>query len=205
MPRIQSDSLRPQSVTKERTRRQNPLLNHTFSSIAPRPLNPISNHFDEQGNAHMVDVSQKKTTVRVATASASVMMDPESAEKIRSSQVKKGDVLGIARIAAIQAVKSTPQLIPLCHAIPIEAVSVDFFWENQADAELSELRCEVEVRTSAKTGVEMEAMTAVTVACLTIYDMIKSFDRSSEIRRARLLRKSGGKSGDFEADSGSSG
>lgn len=153
----------------------------------------------------MVDVSQKKTTVRIATASASVMMDPESAEKIRSSQVKKGDVLGIARIAAIQAVKSTPQLIPLCHAIPIEAVSVDFCWENQADAELSELRCEVEVRTSAKTGVEMEAMTAATVACLTTYDMIKSFDRSSEIRRARLLRKSGGKSGDFAADSGSSG
>ena len=153
----------------------------------------------------MVDVSQKETNVRVATASASVIMDPRSAERIMTSQVHKGDVIGIARIAAIQAVKSTPQLIPLCHAIPIEAVSVDFCWEKEADADLSELRCEVEVRTSAKTGVEMEAMTAVTVACLTIYDMIKSIDRSSEIRRARLLRKSGGKSGDFEANSGSNG
>jgi len=171
----------------------------------------------------MVDVSDKATTVRSATATASVLMAFETAKTIQNAKLSKGDVLGISRIAAIHAVKSTSQLIPLCHAIPIEAVAVSFQWPKiltcgernpEADnsgnlAELSgendefvprvELRCEVEVRTTAKTGVEMEAMTGASVAGLTIYDMIKSIDRGAEVSRVRLLQKSGGKSGDFVA------
>lgn len=177
----------------------------------------------------MVDVSDKATTARAATASASVLMAPETAQTIRDAKLSKGDVLGISRIAAIQAVKSTSLLIPLCHAIPIEAVAVSFHWSScktssEKDAEASErisietplsdcklshadshtphrveLRCEVQVRTTAKTGVEMEAMTGASVAGLTIYDMIKSIDRGAEITHVRLVKKSGGKSGDFLA------
>jgi len=177
----------------------------------------------------MVDVSDKATTARAATASASVLMAPETAQTIRDAKLSKGDVLGISRIAAIQAVKSTSLLIPLCHAIPIEAVAVSFHWlssntSSETDAEASErisvesppsdckpshpdrhtphrveLRCEVQVRTTAKTGVEMEAMTGASVAGLTIYDMIKSIDRGAEITHVRLVKKSGGKSGDFFA------
>ena len=182
----------------------------------------------------MVDVSDKATTARAATAAASVLMAPETAQTIRDAKLSKGDVLGISRIAAIQAVKSTSLLIPLCHAIPIEAVAVSFHWSSSntngepdaeaPDAEDSEpigvetppneckpshpdghtrhrveLRCEVQVRTTAKTGVEMEAMTGASVAGLTIYDMIKSIDRGAEIMHIRLVKKSGGKSGDFFA------
>lgn len=140
----------------------------------------------------MVDVSTKPMTVRVATAQASLQMLPETSEMIRSGSAKKGDVLGIARIAAISAVKSTSTLIPLCHAIPIEGVEVEF--ESQgADRWV----CRVTVRTTGRTGVEMEALTGATVACLTIYDMCKSVDRGMRIEQVRLLAKSGGASGDF--------
>ena len=152
----------------------------------------------------MVDVSSKDVTVREALASGDVRMNPATAEMIQRGDAKKGDVLGVARLAAIQSAKLTQQLIPLCHAIPIEAVSVDFQWlseESQSDdappGDKVTLRCLVRVRTSAKTGVEMEAMTATSIACLTVYDMVKSVDREISIGPLHLLEKSGGKSGHF--------
>lgn len=157
----------------------------------------------------MVDVSAKDVTVRDATASGDVLMSPATAEMINSGAAKKGDVLAVARLAAIQATKLTQQLIPLCHAIPVEAVSVDFEWPvgkspaNETAPSDTEgidsviLRCLVHVRTTAKTGVEMEAMTAASIACLAVYDMVKSVDRGISIGPLQLLEKSGGKSGVF--------
>ena len=157
-----------------------------------------SSHFDSAGNAHMVDVSAKEVTVREATARGEVVMRGQTAEMIRSGDAKKGDVLGVARLAAIQATKLTQQLIPLCHSIPIEAVGVDFEWlSGTASDDRATLRCLVTVRTSAKTGVEMEAMTGTSIACLTVYDMVKSVDREISIGPIQLVAKSGGKSGDF--------
>tara|TARA_R110002049_G_scaffold2750_2_gene21539 strand:+ start:352943 stop:353416 length:474 start_codon:yes stop_codon:yes gene_type:complete len=141
----------------------------------------------------MVDVTSKPVTTRVAIATGSVSMDNATAGVIRGGTAQKGDVLSIARIAAIQSTKLTQQLIPLCHAIPIEAVSVRFDWP-----ETNLLRCLVEVRTTAKTGVEMEAMTAVSVACLTVYDMVKSIDRGMTIGPLQLEQKSGGSSGLYQ-------
>lgn len=150
----------------------------------------------------MVDVSAKDVTVREATARGDVVMLLQTAEMIRGGDTKKGDVLGVSRLAAIQATKLTQQLIPLCHAIPIEAVSVQFEWlDSPSLAATATLRCRVTVRTSAKTGVEMEAMTAVSVACLTIYDMVKSVDREISIGPIELVEKSGGKSGEFRRSS----
>lgn len=182
-----------------------------------------SSHFDAEGNAHMVDVSGKPITVREATAKGELVMRSATAEMIRAGTARKGDVLGVARLAAIQATKLTQQLIPLCHAIPIESVAVDFDWPHtnaheQANthepADTPEagtldtavlrravLRCLVTVRTTAKTGVEMEAMTGASVACLTVYDMVKSVDREVSIGPIELLAKSGGKSGDFRRPS----
>lgn len=161
-------------------------------------LNASSNHFNEDGQAHMVDVSSKPITVREALASGCVTLGQNAATMIREGTSRKGDVLGVARLAGIQATKLTPQLIPLCHAIPVESVSVDFAWQSDADDPTKAvLRCEVRVRTSAKTGVEMEAMTAAAACCLAVYDMVKSVEREIEIGPIRLLEKSGGKSGDF--------
>ncbi|EMI15970.1 molybdenum cofactor biosynthesis protein C [Rhodopirellula maiorica SM1] len=160
-------------------------------------------HFDDAGNAHMVDVSAKPVTVREAIASAEIIMAAATADVIRGSKAAKGDVLAVARLAAIQATKLTSQLIPLCHAIPIESVSVDFDWKansessSHAGEQQSILVCHVHVRTSAKTGVEMEAMTAASIAALTVYDMVKSIDRGIEIGPVVLEAKSGGKSGDY--------
>ena len=145
----------------------------------------------------MVDVSAKNVTVREALASGDVTMQHSTGEMIRSGTAKKGDVLGIARLAAIQATKLTQQLIPLCHAIPVESVSVEFQWLDQPTETAAVLRCLVRVRTTAKTGVEMEAMTGASIGCLTVYDMVKSVDRSISIGPVRLIEKSGGKSGDF--------
>ena len=163
----------------------------------------MSTHFDSQGNARMVDVSSKPETVREAEASGRIVMLAETANMIRLGTSSKGDVLGVARLAAIQSSKLTQLLIPLCHAIPIDAVTVDFDWPlGETVAKTHEvLRCRVRVRTTAKTGVEMEAMTAASVACLTVYDMAKSVDRSMEIGPMRLESKTGGKSGDFRRDS----
>ena len=146
----------------------------------------------------MVDVSAKSATTRVAVASAAISMLPETADSIRHGDAKKGDVLAVARLAAISGAKWTSHLIPLCHAIPIEAVSIDFDWQsNDQDSATETLVCRAKVTTSGKTGVEMEAMTAVSVAALTIYDMVKGIDRAIEIGPIRLEEKSGGKSGHF--------
>jgi cyclic pyranopterin phosphate synthase len=159
-------------------------------------MNDRSSHFDDAGNARMVDVSSKAVTVRRAVAAAEITMKAETAALIRSGQAAKGDVLAVARLAAIQASKLTPQLIPLCHAIPIESVEVAFDWapEGPGDAVLV---CRVTVVTSAKTGVEMEAMTAASIGGLTVYDMVKSVDRGLALGPIVLLEKSGGKSGDY--------
>lgn len=147
----------------------------------------------------MVDVSGKNVTVREATAEGAIEMLTSSAEMIRRGGFSKGDVLAIARLAAISGVKWTQHLIPLCHAIPIEAVSVRFEFEKRSEGELSEtLKCFVTTRTSGKTGVEMEAMTGASIALLTVYDMIKSVDRHARIGEICLLCKSGGKSGDWK-------
>lgn len=153
-----------------------------------------SNHFDAHGDARMVDVSGKAATIRTATAEAVVQMLPQTLQMIRQGQHAKGDVLGVARLAAIQAAKQTPQLIPLCHAIPLEAVDVRFEFSGPET-----LVCHVRTRTSAKTGVEMEALTAAAVAGLTVYDMCKAVDRSMQVGPIRLLEKTGGASGDFQA------
>lgn len=161
-----------------------------------------SSHFDDSGHVHMVDVSLKSPTVRTAVAGCRVNMGRHAADTIRAGTASKGDVLAVARLAGIMAAKQTATLIPLCHAIPIESVSVDFRWDDPDSGTSLGLICEVEVRTSAKTGVEMEAMTAASVAGLTIYDMIKSIQRDVSIDSVRLIRKTGGKSGDYFAESG---
>lgn len=156
---------------------------------------PRSSHLDERGRTRMVDISAKPVTVRSATATASIRMRPETATMIQGGGSKKGDVLGVARLAAISATKLTPLIIPLCHGIPVESVEVDFAFTDDTT-----LRCEVRVGTSAKTGVEMEALTAAAAACLTVYDMCKSVDRAMEIGDVRLLFKSGGVGGTFTAE-----
>jgi cyclic pyranopterin phosphate synthase len=153
-------------------------------------------HFDTQGQAHMVDVSAKETTHRVARASGVIRMLPATLALIESGHAKKGDVLGVARIAAIQGAKRTADLVPLCHPLPITRVAVDF----EVDATASLVRCTAQVETLGRTGVEMEALTAVQVGLLTVYDMCKAADRGMVMGDIRLLRKSGGKSGEWVAD-----
>ena len=153
-------------------------------------------HLDATGNAHMVDVSDKHVTSRSATAKAQVLMLPETLALILSGQAKKGDVLATARIAGIMAAKKTHELIPLCHPLLISKVSVDF----TADEKSSSIEVSATVRVEGKTGVEMEALTACSVAALTLYDMCKAVDRAMKITDLRLTEKSGGKSGTFTAE-----
>jgi cyclic pyranopterin phosphate synthase len=153
-------------------------------------------HLDATGNAHMVDVSDKHVTSRSATAKAQVLMLPETLALILSGQAKKGDVLATARIAGIMAAKKTHELIPLCHPLLISKVSVDFV----ADEKSSSIEVSATVRVEGKTGVEMEALTACSVAALTLYDMCKAVDRGMKITDLRLTEKSGGKSGTFTAE-----
>ena len=155
-------------------------------------------HFDAQGQAHMVDVSAKPETHRVARASGVIRMKPETFELVASGRAKKGDVLAVARIAAIQGAKRAAELIPLCHPLPITRVAVDF----ELDAANSEVRCNAQVETFGRTGVEMEALTAVQIGLLTVYDMCKAADRGMVMGGIRVLAKSGGKSGDWVADAG---
>lgn len=150
-------------------------------------------HLDDQGRVRMVDVSKKAMSDRIALAQAVVSMNPETFEKIISMKVKKGNVLETARIAGVMATKKTAELIPMCHPLNITHVSVDFFPDSDRHA----IRIESQVRIIGQTGVEMEALTAVTVASLTIYDMCKSHDRSMSISEIYLLEKAGGKSGHF--------
>lgn len=153
-------------------------------------------HFDAAGQAHMVDVADKAETRRVAVATGSIRMLPQTFAMIEGGDAKKGDVLGVARIAAIQGSKRTSELIPLCHPISLTKVGVEFS-SNQA---LSEITCTVTAQTVGRTGVEMEALTATSVALLTIYDMCKAVDRGMTISGIRLLEKDGGKSGHWVAD-----
>jgi cyclic pyranopterin monophosphate synthase len=151
-------------------------------------------HFDEKGQAHMVDVGQKGITVREAIARGEIRMKPATLELILKGRAKKGDVLGVARIAAIMAAKKTPDLIPLAHPLPLTSVTVDFF----PNEERSLVEIEATVKVSARTGVEMEALTAVAAAGLTIYDMCKAVDRGMVISEIRLMEKNGGRSGHFK-------
>jgi cyclic pyranopterin phosphate synthase len=156
------------------------------------------NHFDERGNAVMVDVSAKQPTLRTAIAEAVVQMSPQLVEAIQAGGVAKGDVLGVARLAGIQAAKRTPELIPLSHPLAIHHVAVNF--EQDQPAGRIVVRCTV--RAMERTGVEMEAMTGATLAALTIYDMCKGSDKSISIGEIRLLYKEGGKSGIYRREEG---
>ncbi|MBK6469105.1 MAG: cyclic pyranopterin monophosphate synthase MoaC [Paracoccaceae bacterium] len=152
-------------------------------------------HFDDQGAAHMVDVSAKPVTDRVAVAEGFVVMAPETLALITEGRAKKGDVLSVARLAGIMGAKETARLIPLCHPLPITKVALDLTVVPARNA----VRIEATVKTGGQTGVEMEALTAVSVACLTVYDMVKAVDRAMQIEGIRLLLKDGGKSGRYEA------
>ena len=152
-------------------------------------------HFDDRGAARMVDVSAKAETARVAVAEGWVRMAPETLALIEEGGAAKGDVVGVARLAGILGAKRTAELIPLCHPLPLSKVSLDL----EADAALPGLRVRATVGTTGRTGVEMEALTAVSVACLTVYDMAKAVQKDMEIGGRRLLSKTGGKSGDWRA------
>ena len=152
-------------------------------------------HFDAQGQAHMVDVAGKAETRRVARAAGRIRMRAETLQLIAGGGAKKGDVLGVARIAAIQASKRTAELIPMCHPLALTRIGVEFALDSAESA----VTCEVTAETVARTGVEMEALTAVSVALLTVYDMCKAVDRGMVIEQIRLIEKQGGKSGHWQA------
>lgn len=154
---------------------------------------PELTHLDEQGRARMVDVGAKSETERVAIARCEVRMQPETLALIQSGGVPKGDVIGVARVAGIMAAKKTGELIPLCHPLPITSASVDFAFDTAGSRVVVEAR----VATVGKTGVEMEALTACSVAALTIYDMCKAAEKSMVIGEVRLVKKTGGKSGTY--------
>ena len=152
---------------------------------------PKLSHFDDQGQAHMVDVSDKDVTSRIATARGRIVMNPETLAMIMDGSAKKGDVLGVARLAGIKGAKKTPDLIPLCHPLPITKVTVDLTPIPADNA----VEIEATVKTTGQTGVEMEALTAVNVAALTVYDMVKAVDKTMIITDVRVTLKDGGKSG----------
>ena len=164
-------------------------VNNSSSQTTPQQLS----HVDVSGKAQMVDVGPKDSTERMAVVTGSVTMQPDTLKLIETNDIEKGDVLGVARIAGIMAAKNTAQLIPLCHPLPLDQVTIEF----RLDHERSAVDIRGTARTTAKTGVEMEAMTAVSVAALTIYDMCKAVDRGMRIGDIRLRRKTGGKSGDI--------
>jgi cyclic pyranopterin phosphate synthase len=151
-------------------------------------------HLDERGRARMVDVSDKEVTHRTATARAVVTMQPDTAQLISAGGMAKGDVLAVAQVAGVMAAKRTPDLIPLCHPLPISGVDLQF----DLDVERARLEIQATVRVTSRTGVEMEALTAASVAALTIYDMCKAVDRGMSIGPIELVHKAGGKSGEFQ-------
>ncbi|WP_116082763.1 cyclic pyranopterin monophosphate synthase MoaC [Tropicimonas sp. IMCC34011] len=153
-------------------------------------------HFDDAGQAHMVDVSGKAETDRIAEATGVILMSPQTLALVNEGTAKKGDVLGVARLAGIMAAKRTADLIPLCHPLPLARVALDL----TPDDTLPGVRITATVKTTGRTGVEMEALTAVSIAGLTIYDMLKAADRAMEIGQIRVVLKDGGKSGRYEAD-----
>jgi cyclic pyranopterin phosphate synthase len=152
---------------------------------------PSAEHFDDHGRARMVDVEPKGETARVAVARGRVRMSCETLQRVRSGAAAKGDVLGVARVAGIMAAKRVPELIPLCHPLPLTSVEVGFRLAPDA------VEVQATARTVARTGVEMEALTAVSVACLTVYDMCKAYDRDMVVDAVRLAAKRGGRSGDW--------
>lgn len=161
--------------------------------MAPHtPNNASLSHVDQNGTAHMVDVGEKAQTQRSAVASSRISMSPDAAQAIRENTLKKGDAISVARVAAIQAVKATPTLIPLCHPLPIDGAEVHCKWVSE-----TVLEWQVTVRSTGKTGVEMEALTGASIAALTLYDMAKSVDKSMEILSIHLVEKTGGVRGDF--------
>jgi cyclic pyranopterin phosphate synthase len=166
------------------------------SPNAPRASAKALTHVADSGEARMVDVGPKNPTRRVAAAKGSVVMSAETLALIRSNSAEKGDVLGVARVAGVMGAKNTAQLIPLCHPLPLDQVTVSF----ELVGDPASVAITAEARTTARTGVEMEALTAVSVAALTIYDMCKSSDRRMRIEGVRLVRKSGGRSGDIELE-----
>jgi cyclic pyranopterin phosphate synthase len=157
-------------------------------------------HLDERGHARMVDVSSKDVTTREATARGRVLMRPETLALIVEGNVPKGDVLATARIAGIMAAKRTHELIPLCHPLPLSSITVDLAPASEAAPDLAAIEIEATVRTTSQTGVEMEALTAVSVAALTVYDMCKAVERTMQISDVRLVAKSGGRSGDYRSE-----
>lgn len=167
--------------------------------MSSTPSSPLT-HFNAAGDAHMVDVADKPATHRVARASGRISMQPDTFALVHAGKARKGDVLGVARIAAIQGAKRTADLIPLCHPLALTRVSVDF----DLDAAASKVQCTAQVETVGSTGVEMEALTAVQIGLLTIYDMLKAADRGMVISDVRLLEKRGGKSGVWQASSSDS-
>ena len=156
---------------------------------------PKLTHFDSRGNAHMVDVSQKQNTDRIAVAKGWISMQPETLDLVTQGLAKKGDVLGVARLAGIMAAKKTAEIIPLCHPLAITKIAVDL----EVDPDLPGVRIEATVKTSGQTGVEMEALCAVNGAALTVYDMLKAADKAMQIGGVHLALKDGGKSGRYEA------
>ncbi|MEL7462583.1 MAG: cyclic pyranopterin monophosphate synthase MoaC [Pseudomonadota bacterium] len=152
-------------------------------------------HFDAKGDAHMVDVSEKDVTSRTATAKGAVKMAPETLAMITEGRAKKGDVLAVARLAGIMAAKKTPDIIPLCHPLALSKVSVELT-ANEAEARVD---IEATVKVTGQTGVEMEALTAVSAAALTVYDMVKAVDKAMVLSDIRLVHKDGGRSGEFKA------
>jgi cyclic pyranopterin monophosphate synthase len=176
-------------------------MNNRKSAVGatPDPSAPSAQssltHFDQSGQAHMVDVGDKAETHRIAIAAGTIRMQPHTLAQIESGNAKKGDVLGVARVAAIMAAKRTSELVPLCHPLALTRVTVDF----DIDAAASCVTCTAQVETVGKTGVEMEALMAVQIGLLTIYDMCKAVDRGMVMSDIRVLEKRGGKSGDYQA------
>ena len=168
-------------------------LEQASSNIGPSPSDDLT-HLDAAGRARMVDVGDKADTRRTATARARVLMKSDTLRLIQSGRAKKGDVLAVAQVAGVMAAKRTPDVIPLCHPLPLTSVELDF----QLDENLPGVEIAATVGVTGKTGVEMEALTAVAVAALTVYDMCKAIDREMIIEQIRLVHKSGGKSGDFK-------
>ncbi len=156
-------------------------------------------HFDQAGNAIMVDVSEKTATSRTAIAEGLIQVSQEVLDAVKMQKVQKGDVLSVARIAGIMAVKQTDKLIPLSHSLPVDSCNIEFFINDFNDDRMPEIKARCTVKTYGKTGVEMEAMTGVSVSLLTIYDMCKAIDKRMVLGQIHLVKKTGGKSGDFYA------
>jgi len=177
-----------------------PLVDFLLKRFGAKPASerrsPEMTHFDGSGRARMVDVSAKESTLRVAVARGEIRMQPETLVRIKEGRMKKGDVLAVAQVAAVMAVKETPRLIPMCHPLNIAGVSINF----RLDEAESKIEVEVEVKLKGQTGVEMEALTGVSIAALTIYDMCKAVDRQMEIGGIYLLEKSGGRSGHYRRE-----